>query len=118
MESGESVRAAAVREIAEETGIIIEERQLAHLAYAEGDGQVGEITGPMRDDFFLTEVPDVSISTAGMEDQEAAAFGEYRWWHPDDLVTTAELVFPRQLGVALLDSVGTIDRDGPRRLPW
>lgn len=119
VEPEESIRAAAVREIAEETGIVIDERDLTHLAYAEGDGQVGAVHGWMRDDIFCADVQDLKITTAGMEDHESKAFGEYRWWHVDELVATDELVLPRQLGATLIDFTTAVSPwDRPRQLPW
>jgi 8-oxo-dGTP pyrophosphatase MutT (NUDIX family) len=115
VEVGESLTAAAVREVAEETGLTVSEASLVHLAYSEGDGTVGELSGPMRDDIFLAEAPRTDISLDGLEPHERTAHDRYEWWSIADLHSTSDAVFPHDLAAAL-DAVGRCAL--PQRLQW
>ena len=109
---------AAVREIEEETGWAIDPQYLVHLAFAEGDGQVGDLRGPMRDDVFVAPAPSEELSTGGLEEHELEALDRYQWWPIDDLLVTDELVFPRQLAWALAQYCAAPNWPRPVRLPW
>lgn len=118
LEPGETPEQAAVREIAEETGLDLTGIRLVRLAYAEGNGTLGELSGPMRDDFFLAEVPGTEISTAGLEAYERDALDRYRWWPLPELRRTTEPVIPSALADLLHDYRESDSWPEPRRLAW
>lgn len=118
VEPGETVRQAAVREIEEETGVSLSSEDLIHLAFAEGDGQVGDRHGRMRDDVFVASTQSNTVTTHGLEQHERDAFHGYRWWLVEELLVTDELVFPRQLASTLVDYLALSRWTGPVQLPW
>lgn len=118
VEDGENIESAAVRELAEETGIEVDPAALIALAYAEGDGTVGDLTGPMRDDIFLCRASTTAISTTGMEDHELRALDRYRWWHVEELASTDEVVFPIGLASTLQEFGTAPNWPHPQRLAW
>lgn len=118
IEPGESLRAAAVREVREETGIELAEAALIELAWAAGDGTVGDLSGPMRDDVFAIDAPSVEISPAGLEPHERLAHDSYRWWRIPDLRRTADAVFPLGLAQVLGEYATAPSWPSPPRLPW
>lgn len=118
VEPGETVRQAAVREIGEETGVSLSSEDLVHLAFAEGDGQVGDLHGRMRDDVFVTSTQSRAVTTHGLEQHERDAFLGYRWWHVQDLLVTDELVFPHQLALTLDNYLASSTWPEPVQLPW
>lgn len=118
VEPGETVRRAAVREIEEETGVSLSSEDLVHLAFAQGDGQVGDLRGRMRDDVFVASTQSVTVTTQGLEQRERDAFHGYRWWRVEELLVSDELVFPKQLASALLDYLASSRWSRPVQLPW
>lgn len=118
LEPGETPEQAAVREIAEETGIDLAGTRLEPFAYAEGNGTLGELSGPMRDDFFLAEVPTTELSTAGLESYEREALDRYRWWPLPELRQTTEPVIPDGLADLLQEYGESGSWPEPRRLAW
>ncbi|GAB3749240.1 NUDIX hydrolase [Microlunatus parietis] len=118
LEAGETPEAAAVREIREETGIELTGIPLVPLAYAEGDGTLGELSGPMRDDFFLAEVPRTEVSTTALEAYEREALDRYRWWPLAELRRTTEPVVPSGLPQLLHAYQQSDTWPEPRRLDW
>ncbi len=118
LEPSEPVRCAAVREIGEESGVDLAREPLTHLAYAEGDGTLGDLSGPMRDDFFLARIGRTRISAARMEEYERAALEHHRWWSIPDLRRTDQPIVPAGLGELLADYFAAADWPRPRPLPW
>lgn len=118
VQPGEALRSAAVREIAEETGLVVVADDLVHLAYTAGIGQVGDIAGPMRDDFFISSVRTSEVSTAGLEPHEVDAFDRYRWWHIAELAVASEPVFPRGLAGVISDYRRAQSWSSPAVLDW
>lgn len=118
VEADETVQDAAVREVKEETGIDIGGHRLTHLAFSEGNGKVGDVVGPMRDDIFTTVTSSSLVSVVGMEPHELEGLDRFRWWSLSELRGTSEVVFPRRLA-ATLDRFTTAGSwPEPAQLPW
>jgi 8-oxo-dGTP pyrophosphatase MutT (NUDIX family) len=118
---GETLAAAAVRELAEETGYVRPESGIgpvvatcAGLWRADYDGR--RFFG--ADSFFLVRVDDPAISTDGQEDLERSIITGYRWWTAEEIRRTADTIVP----VGLAGLVDGLLSDGvperPVRLPW
>lgn len=118
VEDGETLREAAVREIREETGIDIGGLPITHLAYAEGDGTVGDLAGPMRDDVFAVTTHATAVVTDGMEAYERGALDRFRWWSPADLLELDEPVFPLGIAETLARFAAADGWPAPVRLRW
>ena len=100
IEPGEDVRAAAVREAFEETGIRLDPQDLVGPI----SRRVPSFTflgRPCRQDerLFLAEVPSgVRTTTDRWTEVEVAAWEGLHWWPLAELCGTTELVYPPGLG--------------------
>ncbi len=118
---GETLAAAAVRELAEETGHRCTESDLGPVvAICAGVWQAGEDGRRFfaADSFFVVRVADAAISADGQEDLERSSITGHRWWTVDELRQAAGDVFP----AGLADLVSAVLSDDvpehPVRLPW
>jgi 8-oxo-dGTP pyrophosphatase MutT (NUDIX family) len=120
MRPDETLASAAVRELAEETG------------YACGESEVGPVVATCAgrwladdgrrffgaDSFFFVRVTSSAISTDGQEALERSVITGHRWWTPDELRRTSDVIVP----FGLADLVASLLSDGrparPVRLPW
>jgi 8-oxo-dGTP pyrophosphatase MutT (NUDIX family) len=100
LEPGETVQQAAVREAAEETGL--------HLLPVGApvwtrdhtyryDGREVQV----HEDWLLHRVEHFRPDPAALTDYERRTIVGFHWWSIEDLVTTAETVFPPRLGQLL-----------------
>jgi 8-oxo-dGTP pyrophosphatase MutT (NUDIX family) len=104
VEPGETVEAAARREVLEETGLVL--------------GELGPAVGRRRVEFpfdgriivsdevyFVVRVAGGAISTDGWTQLEQEVVEEHRWWTTDELRATGETVYPEDL-VELIEASG------------
>jgi 8-oxo-dGTP pyrophosphatase MutT (NUDIX family) len=116
----ETLASAAVRELAEETG------------YVRGEPEIGPVVATCAglwlaedgrrffgaDSFFFVRVTNSAISTDGQEALERSIITGHRWWTPDELRGTSDVIVPS----GLPDLVASLLSDGrsarPVRLPW
>jgi ADP-ribose pyrophosphatase YjhB (NUDIX family) len=116
---GETLTEAAVRELAEETGVSRTEAALgpvvatsAGLWAADGVKYFG------ADSFFLVRVEGNEIDTSGQEELERSVIIRHHWWSGGELAATGDVVHPLGLG-ALLETLLRAGRPArPIRLPW
>lgn len=106
VDPGETVAAAALRELQEETGFDV----------ADAGPEIGGNEFPMQlttgewvlaqEHFFALRVQENAVvSDAGWSAAEATVMGAHRWWSRDDIIGTREIVYPENL-LELLAALG------------
>jgi 8-oxo-dGTP pyrophosphatase MutT (NUDIX family) len=107
LEEGENSRLAAVRELAEEAGIRVDEVEgpvwrTSHFFRSTDDLVLQYET------FFLARVPSDAVDTEGFDEFEAAIALGHRWWSLDEMESSTEAIYPRGLAGLVRDVL----RDG------
>ncbi len=117
---GETVQAAAVRELFEETGFAVTEAGLGPVVATSSSLWLAEEEEKLflgAHSFFFVRVADALLNTDGQEDLERSMITGHRWWSVADLRAATERIAP--LGLAdLVDRLlrGDIP-ERPVRLP-
>ena len=117
---GESLEAAAVRELAEETGHVRAEADIGPLvATSAGLWPAGNgLTFFGADSYFLVRVAGAWVDTGGQEALERSVITGHRWWTTVELRATSDKIVPN----GLADLVDGLLRAGlpatPVRLTW
>ena len=102
LDEGEQPVQAACRELAEETGLVLDEADLgpvvhervAHFRFSGQHYRQAEV-------FYLARVDRHEVDTAGWTPLEVASVLEHRWWPRTELAVTTERVYPDDLAAVL-----------------
>ena len=100
MHRGETVQAAAVRELFEETGFTLTEAGLGPVVATSSGLWFAEESGKLylgAYSFFFLRVSHTELDTDGQEDLERSVITGHRWWSVADLRATSDRILPSQL---------------------
>ena len=106
IDPGETERQTAVREVAEETGYVLQEDQLVgpvgrRRAVHGYSDQILDQTEP----FYLAYVPEFEIDVSAHTEEERLTLQGHRWWTRAELMATDAWIWPGQL-IELWDRAG------------
>lgn len=98
VDPGEADLEAAVREVEEETGLVISQDDLvgpiAERVVVHG---YSDVVTTQEERFWFVRCAPFEVSTAGHTEEELAKMTVHRWWTRAELEVTAEEVWPRAL---------------------
>jgi len=97
IDQGESIKQAALRELAEETGLQVSAESLGELIWrAEGrwDWADGLNHHTYVDHFYLLEIAEFELVVSGWTQDELRDVVEHRWWSLRELKDSGEQVSP------------------------
>lgn len=107
-EPGESLRAAALREVEEETRVRLRVGDLGpHVWTRRARHGYSDRVVDQQEDFLVARLPAGAVVDTRASSELAA-----RWWGLEELRTTHEVIWPRDLGRLLTRLLGRL-REGP-----
>jgi 8-oxo-dGTP pyrophosphatase MutT (NUDIX family) len=98
VEDGESIEVAAVREVLEETGLLLPPDRLGPVvATRVAEFDFDDRSYRQTECFFAVEVAPFDPHGEGWDDIERRALIDHRWWTLEELRTTEQSVYPIEL---------------------
>ena len=120
LRKGEMPEAGAVRELAEETGLVITEAEVGPVV-ATCAGQWRGDDGTVffgADSFFCVRAAGTAVRTDSQEDLERSIITGHRWWTVEDLLGTTDRILPGALPGLVAQLLESGIPAWPARLPW
>ncbi|GAA1890517.1 NUDIX hydrolase [Asanoa iriomotensis] len=107
LSAGESAVGGAVRELAEETGLVRPSADLGEPVYQETtEFPFDGVWYRQEQEFFLLRVPSWSVDTTGFDQIEKDSIIAHRWWSIPELERTKERYYPDELTTVLRRVLG------------
>lgn len=100
IDSGEDTLTAALRELYEETGLVVVPNDLGEpvlVASGRWDWADGKNYHTYTDTIYELKVKDFELDTSGFTQDELRDILEYRWWNLSELFASGESVAPHEL---------------------
>jgi len=103
VEEGETFEEAAVRELREETGLVVN-RVGSAVARREVELQLPDGEYVVADEcYFAIETATLDISHEGWTSREQSIMADHKWWSLKELLETLDTVWPENLVSILKD---------------
>jgi 8-oxo-dGTP pyrophosphatase MutT (NUDIX family) len=102
LDPGETYEDAVVREVFEETGLVVDTPALSSPVWSRDVAFVWDgITERHIEQYFLIHVEPHSVDTARFEAAEAAVIRAHHWWALGEIINSDEVFAPKAFGALL-----------------
>jgi ADP-ribose pyrophosphatase YjhB (NUDIX family) len=102
LDPGETYQDAVVREVFEETGLVVDATTLSTPVWSRDVAFVWDGVAERHiERYFLIRVEAHDVDTARFEPSEAAVIRAHRWWATNEIIDSDEVFAPGDIGALL-----------------